>query len=89
MGNDLIDDLALQEVKEKLASIDEKQDVIIGHLEALEAMWGTEGGNMAGLKQRCRECGALSHVAILKRVGKEWICQSKIACDKRAKGTNE
>ena len=49
MGNDLIGDLALEEVKEKLASIEGKQDVIIGHLEALEAMWGTEEVGMAGI----------------------------------------
>ena len=38
MGNDLIDDLTLQEVKELLTEIKEQNGVIIGHLESLEAV---------------------------------------------------
>ena len=38
MGTDLIDEVALEEIKKRLVSVEEKQDIIIGHLESLEAL---------------------------------------------------
>ena len=40
MANDLIDDLALEEIKQRLTAIEESQKVIIGHLQGVESMLG-------------------------------------------------
>ena len=40
MANNLIDELALEEIKLRLTVIENQQDDIIGHLESIEAMLG-------------------------------------------------
>ena len=51
----------LEEVKHKLTSVEENQGVIIGHLEALEAMLGAqESEDVAGLNQRYKNRRSIS-----------------------------
>ena len=40
MANNLIDDLALEEIKRRLTAIEENQNEIIGHLQGVESMLG-------------------------------------------------